>query len=667
MENKDAHKRIEQLRKLLLHHQYLYHVQDTPEISDEAYDSLMRELIELEEHYPEFDSDISPSKRVGGNPLDGFRKIKHVHPQWSFDNIFNKKELSKWLEKTARFADKVGGGDLSYICEYKIDGLKVVFTYEEGEFVRGVTRGDGVTGEDVTANVKTIGSVPLSLNKPLSITVVGEVWIGEKEFESINKEREKEGLPVFANPRNAAAGSLRQLDPKVAASRHLDSFIYDIDGVDGVSLSTQREELELLKELGFKVNGFWNVCQDESDINAFYVKAMESRKKLEYHVDGVVLKLNSIELQDKLGYTAKAPRYAVAYKFPAEQVTTKVLDIVFQIGRTGVVTPVAELEPVVVDGSTVSRATLHNEDEMRRLDIRIGDTVILQKAGDIIPQIVKVVTDLRSGDEKPFMFPTHIPECGGDGRIERIPGEAAYRCVSRDSFDQLKRRLEYFVSKKGFDIDGLGPEIIELLMEHNLVHSFEDIFTLEKGDLLLLPRFAEKSVDNLLEAIEESRKVSLRRLITSLSIDHVGEETAYVLAKKFDSINALQNASEEDLSDISGIGEVVSRSIVEWFDNKDNVTMLEKLLSHIEVHGEEGPQVNQIFSDKTFVLTGSLRSFTRDEAKEIIRLMGGSLSSSISSQTDYCVVGENPGSKYDKAQNLGVTILTEEDFKKYVT
>ncbi|MDQ5969425.1 MAG: ligase, partial [Patescibacteria group bacterium] len=492
---KDVVKRLENLKKTIDKHRRLYHTLDKPEISDEAYDSLVRDLERLEEEYPELKTKDSPSERVGAEPLKEFVKVRHSKKQWSYDDVFDFEGLKKWDEKLRNFIAKedLSGEKIEYCVELKIDGLKIVLTYEEGRFVRGATRGDGAVGEDVTSNVKTIQSVPLELSQKVNVTVVGEAWIGKKDLEKINKERKSKEEAVFANTRNLAAGSIRQLDPKMTAERKLNSFIYDMDDFDGVKPKTQKEELDLIKTLGFNVNPNFALLHDLDSVEEYYQNWVKKRHKLDYELDGIVIKINSNKIQEALGYTAKSPRWGVAYKFPAEQVTTVVEDIVLQIGRTGVLTPVAHLRPVVVAGSTVSRATLHNEDEINRLDVRIGDTVVLQKAGDVIPDIVSVMKDLRTGKEKKFVWPTRVPLCGGDGAIMRIPGQAAWRCVDKNSFEQQKRKFHHFVSKKSFDITDLGPKVIDVLLENSLIVEFSDIFTLEKGHLLSLPRFAEKS------------------------------------------------------------------------------------------------------------------------------------------------------------------------------
>jgi DNA ligase (NAD+) len=660
--------RLKKLKEILDKHRYLYYVLDKPEISDEAYDSLYRELLDIENKHPELITPDSPSQRVGDEPLKEFNKVKHTTEQWSFDDVFDFEELKKWEEKVSNFirkANQAGEGleneKLQYCVELKIDGLKIVLKYKDGLLVQGATRGDGVVGEDVTSNIKTIQSIPLSLKEKLDISVVGEVWLSKNNLKKINKEREKLGEPIYANTRNLAAGSLRQLDPKVTASRGLDSFIYDIDDTSE-KVKTQFDEIDLLSKLGFKTNTYSKVFDTIEEIQKFYEEWTKKKHDLEYELDGLVIKVNSIKIQKALGYTAKSPRWAVAYKFPAEQVTTIVEDIVLQIGRTGVLTPVAHLTPVRVAGSTVSRATLHNEDEIKRLDIRIGDTVILEKAGDVIPDIVSVVKELRPKNSKEYVFPKKVAACGGDGSIERIPGEAAWRCVSRDSFDQNRRKFHYFASKKCFDIDGMGPKILDVLLEQGLISSFDDIFTLKRGDLLALPRFAEKSVDNLLASIEKSRKVSLARLLASLSIPQVGEETAFDIAKHFGSIEKISDAKYEDIECIYGVGPVVAQAVYDWFKDGENKKLVKNLLKQIEIVEEV---IGQKLSGKSFVFTGSL-SIDRVQAQETVRKLGGEVSSSVSKNTSYVVAGENAGSKLEKAVELGVKVITEREFEEMV-
>lgn len=667
--------RVQKLREAIERHRYNYHVLDKQEISEAALDFLKKELADIEAAYPELQEKNSPTNRVAGEPLKEFEKVEHKVPQWSFNDAFTEEDIRNFDARVKRFllqelgsSAKGGEHTPAYVCELKIDGLKIVFEYEQGVLVRAATRGNGKVGEDVTYNVRTIESVPLVLHKPVDIIVEGEVWMSKTNFEKLNKEQEKKGLPLFANPRNVAAGSIRQLDPRIAASRKLDTFIYDIaqySAREANNPSTQIEELELLKSLGFKVNTHAQVCKTIDQVIEFWKKWQTASKKQDYWIDGVVVKVNEVEYQKVLGYTGKAPRFGIAFKFPAEQVTTVVEDIRLQVGRTGVLTPVAHLRPVSVAGTTVSRATLHNEDEIRRLDVRIGDTVILQKAGDVIPDIVQVLKELRTGKEQPFMFPTHVPECGGDGRIERVPGQAAWRCVVKDSDAQQKRRLYHFVSKHCFDIDGVGPRQIDLFMEHALVSSYDDIFTLTKGDLLVLPRFGEKSADNVYAAIQKSKHVSLPRFIFSLSIPHVGEETAEDLATHFRTLEAIMNAPKEELLKVEGIGDVLADSITEWFITKEHKKIVENLLEHVTVQEftrATPPQGSVSLEGKTFVLTGTLSTMGRDEAKAKIKALGGDVSGSVSSKTSYVVAGEEAGSKLEKAVELGIQVLTEDEF-----
>lgn len=660
--------RYTKLLKEINRHRYLYHVQDAPEIEDSAFDELEQELFALEAKYPDITAPDSPSHRVGGAPAAQFKKVQHTVPQWSFNDAFSPEELREFDARVKRFL-KPQFGDVapSYICELKIDGLKVVLTYEKGLLKTAATRGNGVVGEDVTHNIRTIKSVPLSLPRATDLVVEGEVWMSEEGLKTINHEREKQGEPLFANPRNAAAGSIRQLDPKVAASRGLDTFMYDVAQTSEELPATQAEELAYIRELGFKVNPHFRLGKTIEDAVAYWEEWKQKNKSQGYWLDGIVVKVNEREYQEALGYTGKAPRFAVAFKFPAEQVTTVVEDIVLQVGRTGVLTPVAHLRPVLVAGSTVSRATLHNEDEIKRLDVRVGDTVILQKAGDVIPDIVQVLTNLRTGKEKVFKWPMRVAECGGDGRIERIPGEAAWRCVARDSFAVKRRILRHFTSKGALNIEGLGPSRVDALMEKELVSSFDDFFTLEEGDLLTLEGFAELSAKKLIASIEKAAKhVPLSRLLTGLSIPHVGEETAILLAEHFKTVDDIIGASEEELAQIGGIGEVVGKAIVAWFADKENKKLIERLkkVIHIVSEKQAGGKAAGTLAGKTFVLTGTLASLSRDEAKNKIRKLGGDVSSSVSKNTTYVVAGEEAGSKLDKAEELGVAVLTEAEFLK---
>ena len=659
---KNITKRIEKLRETIKRHSYLYHTLDRPEISDSAYDALIRELEKLEDRYPELVSPDSPTQQVGDVPLKEFEKVEHLIPQWSFNDAFDEEDIRAFDERVRR------GLKISpeYIAELKIDGLKVVLTYESGVLKIAATRGDGKIGENVTNNVLTIASIPKKLKKSVSIIAEGEIWMAKSIFEKLNKERKKIGQESFANPRNIAAGSIRQLDPAVTRKRELDSFVYDIASTDGVSPpSTQEEELKLLQELGFKINPHFRKFENIEGIINYWREWQKRASKEDYLVDGIVVKVNEKKFQDILGYTGKAPRFGIAFKFKAEQATTLVKDITLQVGRTGVLTPVAVLRPVLVAGSTVSRATLHNEDEIKRKDIRIGDTVIIQKAGDVIPEVVKVVEEMRTGKEKTFKFPARFPLCGGDGRVERIPGQAAYRCVAKNSFEQQKRKLGYFVSRNVFNIDGLGPKIISQLMAAGLISNLDDIFTLKKGDLETLERFGEKSINNLLKAIEKARDVTLARFIASLSISQVGEETARDLTNYFNTPKQFAEAVETDLQNIEGVGPIVSRSIIGWFKDAEN----RKLYSRLLKQGRIKPVKHSVFNKgalegKSFVLTGTLEVMPREEAKEKIRLLGGKVHESVSKNTDYVVAGSEPGEKLERARELGVKVLNEQEFLK---
>ena len=666
---KEVEERYQKLKKAIHHYRLMYHVYDKEEIPEAARDSLMHELVQIEADYPALITPDSPSQRVAGTPLPEFKKVTHKVAQWSFSDVFSEEELRAFDTRVK----KILGGmrAIEYVCELKIDGLKIILEYERGMLVRAATRGDGTVGEDVTSNVKTIESIPLMLEVPVNIIAEGEVWMSEKTLAGVNRERTKAGEEPFVNPRNAAAGSIRQLDPKIAAARRLDTFIYDIAQLDGPLPATQQEELEYLRKLGFKINPHFKLARSVEGIMEYW-HAWDKKKKAQgYWIDGIVIKVNERALQDKLGYTGKAPRFATAFKFPAEQVTTVVEDIVLQVGRTGVLTPVAHMQPVQVAGTTVSRATLHNEDEIRRLDVRVGDTVILQKAGDVIPDIVKVLAELRTGKEKPFKWPTHVPECGGDGAIERVPGEAAWRCVARDSFAVRRRVLRHFASRVALDIEGLGESTVDQLLEEGLVQNFDDFFTLTSGDIEPLEGFAEVSAKKLIDSIGRTAKhVQLSRLITGLSIPHVGEETAIFLAEHHKTIDAIARARAEELEQIEGIGPIVGKSISTWFDEKENKKLLERLGKHIRIENSafrksEGKMLP--LSGKIFVLTGTMESLPRDEAKEKIRALGGGVSSSVSKKTSYVVAGEEPGSKLEVAQELGVRVLSEKEFLKLLS
>ncbi|MEK7156031.1 MAG: NAD-dependent DNA ligase LigA [Patescibacteria group bacterium] len=708
----DIQKRHELLKEAIHRYRTAFHVHDREEISAEALDSLKKELVEIEAAYPGLVTGDSPSQRIAGAPLSGFKKVRHTIPQWSLNDAFSAEDIAEFDARVKRFLkEKFPGATPTYLCELKIDGLKVVLTYEKGRLVTAATRGDGVVGEDVTHNVRTIESVPLSLSRSIDVVVEGEIWLPAKELARINTERVKNGDATFANPRNAAAGSIRQLDPSIAASRRLDVFIYELASTSEEFPKDQLGELEYLRSLGFKVNQNYKHAKSIEEIVEFWErwkpkrgKQIDDKKgkrnspkideilgagkaaseayrsygeddagapqrrssqfsdnsKQEYWVDGVVVKVNEGEYERALGYTGKGPRFAIAFKFPAEQVTTVIEDIVLQIGRTGVLTPVAHLRAVSVAGTTVSRATLHNEDEIKRLDVRVGDTVIIQKAGDIIPDIVQVVKDLRPKGSKEYIWPKKVAACGGDGAIERVPGTSAWRCVDRDSTELVKRRLRHFASRAAFDIEGLGKETAVLLVESGLVNTFDEIFTLAEGDLLELEGFAEISAKKLVEAIKARKRVALSRLLFGLSIDHVGEETARLISQHFTTLKKVRAASMEELSAIKGVGDVVAKSVHEWLRDSVKSKILDRLLEHIIIIADEAPASGKL-AGKTFVLTGTL-SMSREEAETKIRALGGSISSSVSKKTSYVVAGDNAGSKLEKANKLGVQVLIEKEF-----
>lgn len=668
MKNTNTQKqRLKQLRQTVAHHRQRYHDDDQPEISDEAYDALLVELYDLE---LAIEGRVTTAATVGGSVNEAFAKVTHKVRQWSFDNVFTKSELQEWDSRLKRLIIEADQStrQLSYVAEHKIDGLKLVIEYLDGKLVQAATRGNGLVGENVTHTAKTISSLPAQLQFPVDLVCIGEVWLSATEFKRINVERKQNAEPLFANPRNAAAGALRQLDSRVAASRKLSLTVYDIDFLDTkqtgiIEPVSQWKELQLLKELGLPVNQHSKVCEDISAVQEFYEQWVEKRDSLPYGIDGVVMKVDDIKLQQLLGYTAKSPRYGMAYKFPAEEATTVVEDIVLQVGRTGVITPVAHLRPVLIDGSTVSRATLHNEDNISRLDVRIGDTVILRKAGDIIPEILSVVMSLRPAKTKPYKFPKTVAECGGDGSIERIPGEAAYRCVSKDSGTLHRRRLYYFASKSALNIDGVGPKIIDLLLEHGLINTYADFFTLKVGDLKDLPSFKEKAAENVVQAVAAAKNVPLYRLLVGLSIENVGEETARLIAQSFGSLAAIQAATEVEVANIHGVGETVARSLVSWFQDQAHQKTIEELLPYLVVQNPNVIAAGDGLSGKTFVLTGTLQSLTRDEAKQLIRQNGGKVTSSVSKNTSYVVVGAEPGSKAADAQRLKVVMLDEDAFR----
>jgi len=670
MDKIEAKKRIEKLRKYIDETRYRYHVLDDPSVTDADYDSLMRELVKLESEYPEFDDPNSPSRKVGGKPLDKFSKVSHTVPMISLNDAFDEAEMREWYEKILRLAASEVRKS-GFYCEIKMDGLAVALVYEKGILKYGATRGDGKVGEDVTKNLKTIRSIPLKLREKSKhydyamrhkIEIRGEVFLPSKSFESLNIDRKKSGEALFANPRNAAAGSIRQLDPKIAASRNLDFMGYDLIGLE---VKTHEEKHAIIKDLGLPTNKLNHFCHDLDSIFKLREKWGKLRAKLPYQIDGMVVNLNNEKLFAKLGTVGKSPRGAIAFKWPAEEVTTTVLDIVVQVGRTGTLTPVAHLKPVEVAGSTVSRATLHNADEIDKKDVRIGDTVVIRKAGDIIPEVVRAIKELRAGHEKKFRMPITCPVCGG--KVERRAGEVAYRCANKKCFTVRRRELEHFVSKAAFEIDGLGPKIIEQLLNEGIIRDAADFFRIKTGDLESLERFAEKSAANIVESIESHKQISLDRFIYALGIPLVGTETAVDIAKKFHSLDKLLTGKVEDFNSVYGIGSKVAAAIVEYFGHADNRKLISELRAEgVKVTDYHTPIQSDKLDGKTFVVTGSLETMTRDDAHKKIVEYGGKTSSGVTSKTDFLVVGEDPGSKLDKARKFGTKILDEKEFLEMV-
>ena len=660
---KKAKERIKELTDLLNYHNRKYYVEDNPEISDMEYDKLLRELEILEEENPEYVSSLSPTKRVGGAVLSEFESVAHEVPMESLQDAFNETEIYDFDKRVKNVLSPNG-----YVVEHKIDGLSVSLEYRNGEFSRGSTRGNGLVGEDVTENLKTVKSIPMKLKDNIPfLEVRGEIFISKDNFNKINLMREAKEEPLFANPRNAAAGSLRQLDSKIAAERRLDIFVFNIQQLEGTEITNHLDGLRFLREQGFKVIPDFNLYET---IEAAYKRVLEigeERGSLYYDIDGAVIKVNDFGQRSLLGSTSKFPKWAIAYKFPAEQKETKIEDIVVQVGRTGAVTPLAILTPVHVAGTTVSRATLHNYDYIVEKDIKIGDTAVVQKAGDIIPEIVKVCKDKRTGNEIDFKMPEYCAECGA--RIVREDGEAAYRCTGMNCPAQRLRHIIHFVSRPAMDIDGIGPSIIEQMLEKNLIETAADLYFISAEDIAGMDKMGEKSAQNLLASLEKSKSNPLYRLINALGIRHIGEKGAKILARKYKSLENLMKASCEELTEIPEIGGIIAKSITDFFAQKQNAEFIEKLKSAgISLEDEESDDVlPKIFEGKTFVLTGTLPTYTRSEASEIIEKYGGKTSSSVSKKTSYVLAGEEAGSKLEKAQNLGVKIITEEEFKKMVS
>ncbi len=689
--NNELKKKVERLHSQIDELRYRYHVLNDPEVTDAMYDGLMDELKNIEREHPELVTPDSPTQRVAGKPLDKFEKVVHTVPQWSFNDAFNDEDMRDWEERILKILEKELGhrpSDLQYVCELKIDGLHIVLTYENGKLKTAATRGDGRVGEDVTQNIKTFQSVPLTLKKPVTFVAEGEAWLSAKMLEKINEERATKNEPLFANPRNAAAGTIRQLDASIVAARKLSLTAYDIsvmsnEQVVGNNIETQEHELLTLKELGFLTDSHWKVCDTLDDVLAFHHEWIEKKSTQPFWIDGVVVKVNQKKYQDALGFTGKAPRWAIAYKFPAEQVKTVIKDIYVQVGRTGALTPVALMDPVKLAGTTVTHATLHNFDEIRRLDVRVGDTVVVEKAGDIIPKVVRVLEKMRTGKEKAVQEPKICPICHSSVERREVldkkqKSSAALFCVNPRCYAQELERIRHFASKHAFDIDGLGEKIVEQLVDEGLIKNAADIFTLTFGDLELLDRFAEKSAQNLIDAIEMAKKVTLSRFIFALGIPQVGEETAIRLADHFSAeggavsgwsvLQRIGNASAEELMDVSDVGPRVAESIADYFHDKENQKLLAELQKNgVDIQKPVTKKTGDLkLSGKTFVLTGTLTAMTRDEAKDKIRALGGEISESVSKKTDYVVVGENPGSKAAKAEALGVTILDEAKFLEMV-
>ncbi|MBF0709402.1 NAD-dependent DNA ligase LigA [Alkalihalobacillus hwajinpoensis] len=658
----EKQKRIEELRQLLNQYNYEYHVLDQPTVPDAEYDRMMNELINLEEENPELKTEDSPTQRVGGPPLEGFQKVEHRVPMLSLGNAFGEEDLKDF---DRRVRDRIGE-NFSYVCELKIDGLAVSLIYEDGVFVRGATRGDGTVGEDITQNLKTIPAIPLRLSENVSMEVRGEAFMPKPSFMKLNETREKNDQDLFANPRNAAAGSLRQLDPKIAASRNLSIFVYGVGTVEGREISSHSNGLDFLKGLGFKTNPEWKRCNTIDDVIDYIGGWSEKRPDLSYEIDGIVVKVDALNQQEELGFTAKSPRWAIAYKFPAEEVVTQLLDIQLNVGRTGVVTPTAVLEPVLVAGTTVQRASLHNEDLIREKDIKIGDYVVVKKAGDIIPEVVSVLEDRRSGEEKAFSMPEKCPECDSD--LVRLEEEVALRCINPKCPAQLREGLIHFVSRNAMNIDGLGERVITQLFREELIHDVADIYQLTHDQLIELERMGEKSVSNLLEAISVSRNNSLEKLLFGLGIRHVGAKAAKTLAQQFGSMDSIVQANIEDLEAINEVGQKMADSVVRYFQNEEVHELIEELKEAGVNMTYKGPKpvavedIDSVFAGKTIVLTGKLEQLSRGEAKKKLEEQGAKVTGSVSKSTDLVIAGEDAGSKLEKAESLGIDVWSENRF-----
>ncbi|WP_281974977.1 NAD-dependent DNA ligase LigA [Halobacillus litoralis] len=661
----EAQQKIEALKQSLEQYSYEYYTLDAPSVPDAVYDQKLRELIELEEEFPDLQTPDSPSQRVGGKPLDAFVKVQHDIPMLSLGNSFDDQELRDFDRRVKNGTDN----EVSYVCELKIDGLAVSLKYEDGVFVRGATRGDGTTGEDITKNLRTIRNIPLRLEEPVTLEVRGEAYMPKKSFIGLNEVKESNGEEPFANPRNAAAGSLRQLDPKIAAKRNLDIFLYGIGVWENDSSDSHSQRLEKMKDLGLKTNPEWKKCNDIEAVIDYVHSWVERRADLDYEIDGIVIKVDDLDQQETLGFTAKSPRWATAYKFPAEEAVTKLNEIELSVGRTGAVTPTAVLDPVKVAGTTVQRASLHNEDLIKEKDIRIGDTVVIKKAGDIIPEVVRVLTEQRTGDEEPYRMPETCPEC--ESELVRLDEEVALRCINPNCPAQLREGLIHFVSRNAMDIEGLGEKVIAQLFQESLIHNIADLYKLDREELLQLERMGEKSVENLLKAIEVSKEKSLERLLFGLGVRYVGSKAASTLAQHFEHMDALMEADAEALEQIPEIGSKMAESIASYFD-KPQVTQLLEELKELGLNMEyKGPKKSDKpddspFMDKTIVLTGKMEDYSRSEVKKIVEDLGGNVTGSVSKKTDLLIAGEDAGSKYTKASDLGIEIWDEEEFRKAI-
>ena len=660
MELKEAQKRAEELHSLLNQYGYEYYVLDEPSVPDSVYDELYKELVAIEKAFPELQTEESPTQRVGGQVLDAFQKVEHNTPMLSLGNAFNEQDLRDF---DRRVKQGLGTDSYSYICELKIDGLAVSLRFEDGLFVKGATRGNGTIGEDITANLRTIRSIPLRLNKPYTMEVRGEAFMPKKSFVALNKKKEEDGEEPFANPRNAAAGSLRQLDPRIAASRNLDIFLYGIGDTGETGVRSHSEGLDLLQTLGLKTNPYRKRCETIEEVLEYVGEWTEKRPSLDYEIDGIVVKVDSLSHQDELGMTAKSPRWAIAYKFPAEEVVTVLKGIELTVGRTGVITPTALLEPVRVAGTTVQRASLHNEDLIREKDIRIGDHVVVKKAGDIIPEVVKVQLDQRTGAEEEFHMPTHCPEC--DSELVRLEGEVALRCINPKCPAQIKEGMIHFVSRNAMNIDGLGEKVIIQLFDANLIKDVADLYKLTYEQLIGLERMGDKSVNKLLAAIEASKDNSLERLLFGLGIRHVGAKAARVLAEEYNEMDKLMAANAADLVAINEIGEKMADAIVTYFSQEECIQLINELkacgvnMSYKGKRKAEAVESDSYFVGKTVVLTGKMEEYGRTEAKEMIEALGGNVTGSVSKKTDLVIAGEDAGSKLKKAQDLGIEIWNE--------